>query len=82
MKIPANRGKVIAGSIGIRKIKSKLASDNNEYSLPLIEMRLSAMPEAFRNQINDPKMKEIRFFSLEEKSLPLSCVFSTDQMVV
>lgn len=27
----------------------------------LIEMRLSAMSEAFRNQINDPKMKEIPF---------------------
>lgn len=27
----------------------------------LIEMRLTAMSEAFRNQINDPKMKEIPF---------------------
>ena len=27
----------------------------------LIEMRLSAMSEAFRNQINDPKMKEMPF---------------------
>ncbi len=27
----------------------------------LIEMRLSAMSEAFRNQINDPKMKEVPF---------------------
>ena len=27
----------------------------------LIEMRLSAMADAFRNQLNDPKMKEVPF---------------------
>ena len=27
----------------------------------LIEMRLSSMADAFRNQLNDPKMKEVPF---------------------
>lgn len=27
----------------------------------LIEMRLSSMADAFRNQLNDPKMKEVSF---------------------
>ena len=27
----------------------------------LIEMRLTAMSDAFRNQMNDPKMKDIPF---------------------
>lgn len=27
----------------------------------LIEMRLTAMSDAFRNQLNDPKMKEVPF---------------------
>lgn len=27
----------------------------------LIEMRMTSMAEAFRNQINDPKMKEVPF---------------------
>ncbi len=34
---------------------------NQTTSDKLIEMRLTAMADAFRNQLNDPKLKDVSF---------------------